>query len=110
MDWEDSVFGKYVDEKIVFFNYPNTFFCLGKWFDHEENLKYLSKIGPINWFMVIGDNLPDTEDSYFALYYIKINNEEHKELGLEIFKNYFKGTYSRYYKGSKVQEAFTKKI
>ena len=108
MKWEESKFGKFVDEKISYFKYPNTFVCFGLWCNHKRNLKHLRLIGIVNWFSVVRDNTPDLEENYIGLYYIKINNEEHKELAVQIFQNKFKGIYARYYSGLEAVEAYKK--
>lgn len=109
-NWSKSAFGKFVDEKIGYYKFPNTLIILGEWKHQKENLKALTMVGETHWFSVISPDVPDLQENYIDLYYIKINNEEHKELALQIFKEYARAFYARYYEGMEAVEAYGKKI
>lgn len=109
-NWNKSTFGKFVDQKIGFFKFPNTLVILGEWNAHDENMKVFPAIGETFWFSIIAPQKPDLEENYIGLYYIRINNEEHKELGVQIFKNNARAFYARCYEGLEATESYRKKV
>lgn len=107
MKWSDSRIGRFIDDKVNEFKYPNTVLLVCKWADLSAMQRVLNTNG--SDYIWIGQSpSPYAEHNAVATFFIPIHTRLEGDKILAVFKHTPNFSYARFYNGTTAIKALRK--
>ena len=107
MEWDESVFGKFIDERVREAGYKKTLVLCSALRDHEATIELVALHKRKNiWYVISGENVPDVEESYSSIHVIRADDIEPEDSIV-----YLKATpayYARFYESNRAVKSYAK--